>query len=100
MTLDVRHNRALNTHENEQFRRVANQLTEIFQEYNWSGILIGNPYNESFSRFRADAILFYNYGLIIIVFKDYRGTIKLPPNSDEFFNTKWFNESKKDKVKV
>jgi hypothetical protein len=100
MALVIKHNKALHTHENEQFRRVATQLIQIFSEKGWSGLLIGNPFNERYARFRADAILFFNYGLIIIDFKDYRGTVKFPPNEDEFFITKWFTESEKDKVKV
>jgi len=96
MTLEILNNRAEHTHENEQFRRVISIIENTFEKLDYNGLLIGNPFNESFSRFRADAVLLYNNGLVIIDFKDYRGKIKLPPNVDEFKNTVWHNESKKN----
>jgi hypothetical protein len=100
MALEIRHNRADHTHENEQFRRVAFSLKVLFDQKNWSGLLIGNPFNENFSRFRADAILFYDHGLVIIDFKDYKGTIRLPPNEEEFRTSKWYSESDSDKQRI
>jgi len=100
MSLEILHNRAEHTHENEQFRRVAIELRSVFIQKNWEGILIGNPFNENYYRFRADAILCYNYGIILIDFKDYRGTVKLPPNEEEFHNSKWYTESDKDKSRI
>ena len=46
MSLEILHNRAEHTHENEQFRRVAIELRSVFIKKNWEGILIGNPFNE------------------------------------------------------
>ncbi|SNB34111.1 nuclease-related domain-containing protein [Flavobacterium psychrophilum] len=100
MSLEILHNRAEHTHENEQFRRCALELQAVFSQRNWDGILIGNPFNDNFHRFRADAILCYNYGLILIDFKDYQGTIYLPPNDEEFQNTKWYSESNSDKSRI
>jgi len=100
MSLEILHNRAEHTHENEQFRRVVLELRSVFIQKNWEGILIGNPFNDNYHRFRADAILCYNHGIILIDFKDYRGTIKLPPNDDEFHNSKWYTESDKDKSRI
>ena len=100
MSLEILHNRAEHTHENEQFRRCALELQAVFSQRNWDGILIGNPFNDNFHRFRADAILCYNYGLILIDFKDYQGTINLPPNDEEFQNTKWYSESNSDKSRI
>ncbi|MCX7954433.1 MAG: NERD domain-containing protein [Bacteroidales bacterium] len=100
MALIVKHNRANHTHENEQFRRVASLLKTLFEQRNWNGLLIGNPYNENYPRFRADAILLYNNGLIIIDFKDYSGTIKLPKNKNEFETTQWYTESAYDKERI
>ena len=34
-------------------------MDAVFKKYKFSGILIGNPFNENYRRFRADAILFY-----------------------------------------
>lgn len=100
MSLEILHNRAEHTHENEQFRRVAVELRSVFIQKNWEGILIGNPFNDNYYRFRADAILCYNYGIILIDFKDYRGTVKLPPNDEEFHNSKWYVDSEKDKSRI
>ena len=100
MSLEILHNRAEHTHENEQFRRVAIELRSVFIKKNWEGILIGNPFNDNYYRFRADAILCYDYGIILLDFKDYRGTVKLPPNEEEFHNLKWHTESDKDKSRI
>lgn len=100
MALEVSHNRALHTHENEQFRRIAKNLLVLFEEMKWDGVLIGNPFNPEFSRFKADAILYYSNGLLIIDLKDYSGEIKLPPNSDELRNTRWYIETEKDKQRI
>lgn len=100
MNLEILHNRAEHTHENEQFRRFSLELRLIFNQKNWKGILIGNPFNDNYHRFRADAILCYNYGIILIDFKDYRGTVNLPPNDEEFHNSKWYTESDKDKSRI
>lgn len=100
MSLEILHNRAEHTHENEQFRRCALELQTIFSQRNWDGLFIGNPFNDNYHRFRADAILCYNHGLILIDFKDYQGTINLPPNDEEFQNTKWYSESSKDKSRI
>lgn len=99
MALEILHNRAL-THENEQFRRVVEIIENTFDRLKYDGLLIGNPYNELYSRFRADAILFYNNGIVVIDFKDYRGRIKFPPNEKEFHNSKWYNESEKDQSRL
>lgn len=100
MSLKVLNNRTGHTHENEQFRRVVEIIENTFDKLGYSGLLIGNPFNESYSRFRADAILYYNNGLILIDFKDYKGIIKLPSNENEFSSTKWYNESIKDRSRL
>lgn len=98
--LEILNNRTGHTHENEQFRRVVDIIETTFDKLGYNGLLIGNPFNESYSRFRADAILYYNNGLILIDFKDYKGIIKLPPNENEFHSTKWHNESPKDRSRL
>jgi hypothetical protein len=99
MSLVIRHNRAY-THENEQFRRVVDIIETVFDKLDYNGLLIGNPFNETYSRFRADAILLYNNGIVLVDFKDYQGIIKLPPNESEFHTTKWYNESTKDRSRL
>lgn len=98
--LEILNNRTGHTHENEQFRRVVNIIEATFDKFGYNGLLIGNPFNESYSRFRADAILYYDNGLILIDFKDYKGIIKLPPNENEFHTSKWHNESEKDRSRL
>lgn len=98
--LEILNNRTENTHENEQFRRVVSIIEATFDKFGYNGLLIGNPFNESYSRFRADAILYYNNGLILIDFKDYKGIIKLPPHENEFHSSKWHNESLKDRTRL
>lgn len=98
--LEILNNRTGHTHENEQFRRVVNIIEATFDKFGYNGLLIGNPFNESYSRFRADAILYYNNGVILIDFKDYKGIIKLPPNENEFHSAKWHNESPKDRSRL
>ena len=100
MGLQIKHNRAEHTHENEQFRRIATSLRLLFDEQKWDGLLIGNPYNENYSRFRPDGILLYTHGLIIIDLKAYSGNLKLPPNKLEFESTSWHTESDKDKTRI
>lgn len=100
MTLIVKHNRANHTHENEQFRRVASSLKILFKQKGWTGLLIGNPFNEIYSRFRADAILLYDHGLIIVDFKVYGGTLKLPGKKDDFEMSQWYTESDDDKKRT
>jgi len=100
MNLEILNNRTENTHENEQFRRIVETIKSVFTKNNFTGILIGNPYNEYFSRFRADAILLYDHGLVIIDFKDYDGLIKLPENEDDFEKEKWYSENIKDKIRT
>lgn len=58
MSLEILNNRTNNTHENEQFRRVVEIIEIAFNKLGYNGVLIGNPFNESYSRFRADAILY------------------------------------------
>ncbi len=98
--LEILNNRTEHTHENEQFRRVVDIIETTFDKLGYNGLLIGNPFNELYSRFRTDAILYYNNGIILIDFKDYKGIIKLPPNEDEFHSTKWYNESPKDRSRL
>lgn len=95
MALEVLHQQA-ETHENEQFRRVVKIMDAVFKKHKFSGILVGNPFNENYKRFRADAILFYNHGVIVIDFKDYSGQLILPRGDDEFKSYPWYAEKASD----
>jgi hypothetical protein len=100
MALEILHNRASHTHENQQFRRITNTLGLLFEQHDWEGLIIGNPFNEQYSRFRADAILYYNNGIWLIDFKDYTGAIKLPASESDFQNIKWYAESLSDRSRI
>ena len=101
MGLEVLFNKTENLHENVQFDRVAQHLMSFFKVQEWDGLLIGNPFNEDYPRFRADAILLYTNGLIIIDFKDYKGEIIMPVNDDEFRTKPWFiNTSDGNCIKI
>lgn len=95
MALEVLHQKAA-THENEQFRRVVKNMDAVFKKHGFDGILVGNPFNEDYRRFRADAILFYNHGVIIIDFKDYSGQLILPRGEDGFKSFPWYAEKASD----
>lgn len=95
MALVVLHQQA-ETHENEQFRRVVKIMDAVFKKHKFSGILVGNPFNENYRRFRADAVLFYNHGVVIIDFKDYSGQLILPRGDDEFKSYPWYAEKASD----
>lgn len=95
MALEVLHQQAA-THENEQFRRIVKIVDAAFEKHNYDGILIGNPFNENYRRFRADAILFFNHGVVIIDFKDYSGQLIIPRGDDEFKSCPWHAENASD----
>lgn len=95
MALEVLHQQA-NTHENEQFRRVVKIVDAVFKKHGFDGILVGNPFNENYRRFRADAILLYNHGVVIIDFKDYAGQLIIPRGDDEFKSYPWYAEKASD----
>lgn len=95
MALEVLHQQAA-THENEQFRRVVKKIDTVFKKHNYDGILIGNPFNKNYWRFQADAILFFNHGVVIIDFKDYSGSLIIPRGDDEFMSYPWYAETASD----
>jgi hypothetical protein len=101
MGLEVLFNKTKNLHENVQFNRVIKRLIPFFDEQGWDGLLIGNPSNEDYPRFRADAILLYTNGIIIIDFKDYAGEILIPLNDEDFGKKSWFiNVEDGNKIKI
>lgn len=100
MPLEIRHNKAEHAHENFQFRRIVKTLKLVFEEKGWDGLLIGNPESEVFSRFRADAILLYNYGLLVIDLKEYEGDVILPIKDEDFQQDTWYLDTKSDKERI
>jgi len=101
MGLEVLFNKTENLHENVQFNRIVKRLIPFFEEQGWDGLLIGNPSNDDYPRFRADAILLYTNGIIIIDFKDYAGEILMPLNDEDFGKKSWFiNVEDGNKIKI
>lgn len=102
MALEIRHHKADNSHENIQFGRIATYWKQYFEYKEWDGLLIGNPepLNDEYSRFRADAILLYEGGLLIFDLKDYKGTLHLPKSPDEFSNEEWYCDVEDGKIIV
>ena len=49
--LEILNNRTVHTHENEQFRRIVDIIETTFDKLGYNGLLIGNPFNESYSHF-------------------------------------------------
>lgn len=96
MALEIRHNPFENAHENEAFRRLANQLNEFFIKKEWDGLLIGNPYCEQDERIKPDVLLYTPNSFIIIDLKDYEGTIVLP--SENHFKTEQWRLKEDGKV--
>lgn len=96
MALEVLFTDFYHTHENDQFRRIAKGLVQFFEDKSWDGLLIANPENDNFSRFRADAILFYERAFVIIDFKDYVGELYIPEDEIDFSEEMWYKESLND----
>ncbi|WP_177760870.1 hypothetical protein [Flavobacterium sp. I3-2] len=96
--LQILNNKTENTHENEQFRRIVKIIQSVFDKYNFEGILIGNPSNDLFYKFQADALLYYTNGLIIFDFKDYSGEIYFPEDEDDFQSAEWYIERFSDYI--
>lgn len=96
MALEVLLHQRAATHENEQLRRVVKIMNAVFKKHKFNGILVGNPFNENYRRFRADAILFYNHGVVIIDFKNYSGQLIIPRGDDNFKNCPWYAEKASD----
>lgn len=100
MALEVLYNKSDHTHENKQFARTVKIIEKSFEKLGYEGLLIGSPFNQSFSWFRADALLFYSDGLVIIDFKDYQGNIEFPSDEKEFLEKDWLNKNLNNNEKI
>ena len=95
MAFEAYFNRAENTHENEQFFRISSKIKAFIDDQGLDGLLIGNPFNQKFTFFRPDAILYYTYGLLLLDFKDYEGVLSpsVDRKRDQFDNGRWSIET-------
>ncbi|MBM1105170.1 NERD domain-containing protein [Aurantibacter crassamenti] len=100
MGLEIRFIKTKNPQENKQFRRVVNLLIPFFEKQGWDGLFIGNPESENFQYFRADAILLYPYGLLVLDFKNFSGQIPLPADNASFREAPWYIDTPEDKERI
>lgn len=76
------------SYENVFFRTIARQLTQLFDQRNWDGMLIGMPACHVREDLQIDCLLVTAQQVIIIDFKKYNGTLQLPPE-EQFSYGKW-----------
>ncbi|MGG4489724.1 nuclease-related domain-containing protein [Metabacillus idriensis] len=81
--LEVRKGKSTKSYENEFFRKVSVELTQVFEQRHWNGILLGMPECMTREDLQIDCLLVTENQIIIIDFKDYSGTLELP--SEENF---------------
>ena len=88
MGLEIRQNPFEYTHENVAFRKIAKNLEFIFKDWDWHGLLLGNPYCEDNASLQLDILLYGPEFCIIFDLKDYEGIIELP-DDNEFESAVW-----------
>ncbi|WP_127537483.1 nuclease-related domain-containing protein [Paenibacillus illinoisensis] len=81
--LEVRKGKSSKSYENEFFRKVSVELSQVFEQRHWDGILLGMPECLGREDLQIDCLLVTQNQIIIIDFKDYSGTLELP--SEEYF---------------
>ena len=81
--LEVRKGKSSKSYENEFFRKVSVELSQVFEQRHWDGILLGMPECITREDLQIDCLLVTENQIIIIDFKDYSGTLELP--SEENF---------------
>ncbi|MDM1063955.1 NERD domain-containing protein [Empedobacter falsenii] len=88
--LEIRKGSATKSFENIFFREFADNLSRLFQENNWNGLLLGNSVIENRQDLQIDALLICENQILIIDFKNYGGNITIPGNStNEFEFIQW-----------
>jgi len=90
--LEIRRGIATRHYENSFFREFAKNLKNLFDKYNIDGLVIANSECTVDERLQIDALLITKHAVCIIDFKNFSGKIFLP-DSDNFFNGIWTNES-------
>ena len=78
--------------ENEFFDELAGKLKALFDENNFSGVLLGHPKlkDSRFEKLHPDCLLLVPYAVIIIDFKRYSGSLILP-SGDNWEHGEWIN---------
>ncbi|MFC4801727.1 nuclease-related domain-containing protein [Neobacillus sp. GCM10023253] len=81
--LEVRKGKSSKSYENEFFRKISVELSQVFEQRQWDGILLGMPECIVREDLQMDCLLVTESQILIIDFKDYSGTLELP--SEEYF---------------
>ncbi|OCX63331.1 hypothetical protein BFM98_14055 [Lysinibacillus sp. AR18-8] len=80
--LEVRKGKSSKSYENEFFRKLSKELSQVFEKREWNGILLGMPECNTREDLQIDCLLVTENQIIIIDFKDYSGTLELPIEED------------------
>lgn len=91
--LEIRKNTFSKSYENSFFREFSRHLHHSFKAKNLTGVLIGSPLCEVDERLQIDALLITPKVVCIIDFKNYKGKVNLPVESNFEFGL-WTTESK------
>lgn len=70
--------KAVKYYENQFFRKFSKEIEDLFEERGWDGLLIGMPVCTENLTLAMDCLLVTEERMIIIDFKQYRGTLELP----------------------
>lgn len=80
--LTLRKGKSAQGYENTFFRQLATQLTAVFNQRHWEGLLIGMPQSLVLDTLQIDCLLVTNNHILIIDFKNYGGCLQLPAEAD------------------
>lgn len=86
--LEIRKGKSTKSYENVFFRKISEELSQIFKQKNWNGILLGMPECNTRDDLQIDCLLVTEQQIILIDFKNYCGTLELP-SEDSFNYGKW-----------
>lgn len=76
--LVVRKGKSSKSYENKFFRKISKELSQVFEQKQWNGILLGMPECVTREDLQIDCLLITENQIIILDFKDYSGILKLP----------------------
>lgn len=86
--LEILKGKSSKSYENVFFRKISEELSQIFKLKNWNGILLGMPECNTRDDLQIDCLLVTEQQIILIDFKNYSGTLELP-SEDTFRFGKW-----------
>lgn len=86
--LEIFKGKSTKSYENVFFRKISEELSQIFKQKNWNGILLGMPVCNSRDDLQIDCLLVTEQQIILIDLKNYCGTLELP-SEGSFKHGKW-----------